>query len=271
MQLQEYQINRQERQQQMQELGFAMDLMSFETPQQKEEREWNYRVKQQEYANGNINSKDYDTRYKAALNSVQNLLSQYEGIPMLRSAEEMADDILSQGVKGISDLITSPGYINVDFADVQSVMKDAGYSHMGVGTAKGKDKSLQAAEMATSSPLLETSISGAKNVLLNITGGTEFTLVDMGEVSKIVQEQVSENANIILGTAVDPEMKDEIKVTLIVTGLNAAARGTDSAVRREFSDLTRPSSFATDGDVFSRKLKPGMESINVPSFFKPKN
>lgn len=94
MQLQEYQLGQQERQQQMQELGFAMDLMSFETPQQKAEREWDYRVKQQEYANGNINSKDYSTRYKAALNSVQNLLSQYEGIPMVRSAEEMADDIL---------------------------------------------------------------------------------------------------------------------------------------------------------------------------------
>ena len=103
MQLQEYQINRQERQQQMQELGFAMDLMSFETPQQKQDREWNYRVKQQEYANGNINSKDYDTRYKAALNSVQNLLSQYEGIPMVRSAEEMADDIL-KAIDGGSNL-----------------------------------------------------------------------------------------------------------------------------------------------------------------------
>jgi hypothetical protein len=103
MQLQEYQINRQERQQQMQELGFAMDLMSFETPQQKEEREWNYWVKQQEYANGNINSKDYNTRYKAALNSVQNLLSQYEGIPMVRSAEEMADDIL-KAIDGGSSL-----------------------------------------------------------------------------------------------------------------------------------------------------------------------
>ena len=94
MQVQEYQLNMQARNQQMQELGFAMDLMSFETPQQKQDREWDYRVKQQEYTNGNINSKDYQTRYKAALNSVQNLLSQYEWIPMVRSAEEMADDIL---------------------------------------------------------------------------------------------------------------------------------------------------------------------------------
>lgn len=94
MQLQEYQINQQERNQQMQELGFALDLMNFETNDQKAQREWDYRVKQQEYQNGNINSKDYQTRYKAALSSVQNLLSQYPGIPMVRSAEQMAEDIL---------------------------------------------------------------------------------------------------------------------------------------------------------------------------------
>jgi hypothetical protein len=94
MQLQEYQINQQERNQQMQELGFALDLMNFETNDQKQQREWDYWVKQQEYTNGNINSKDYQTRYKAALTSVQNLLSQYPGIPMVRSAEQMAQDVL---------------------------------------------------------------------------------------------------------------------------------------------------------------------------------
>ena len=103
MQLQEYQINQQARQQQMQELGFAMDLMNFETNEQKAQREWDYWVKQQEYQNGNINSKDYQTRYKAALSSVQNLLSQYEGIPMLRSAEQMAQDIL-KAIDNWSDL-----------------------------------------------------------------------------------------------------------------------------------------------------------------------
>jgi hypothetical protein len=94
LQLQEYQINMQERNQKMSELGFAMDLMNYETPEQKQEREWNYWVRQQEYTNGDINSKDYSTRYKAALKSVQNLLSQYSGIPMKRSAEQMAEDIL---------------------------------------------------------------------------------------------------------------------------------------------------------------------------------
>jgi len=111
MQLQEYQINRQERTQKMQELGFALDLMSFETPQQAQERQWEYWVKQQEYANGNINSKDYQTRYKAALTSVQNLLSQYEGIPMQRSAEQMAQDVL-KAIDGGSDLGTELTKIN---------------------------------------------------------------------------------------------------------------------------------------------------------------
>jgi hypothetical protein len=94
LQLEEYQINMQERNQKMSELGFAMDLMNYETPEQKQEREWNYWVRQQEYTNGDINSKDYSTRYKAALKSVQNLLAQYSGIPMKRSAEQMAEDIL---------------------------------------------------------------------------------------------------------------------------------------------------------------------------------
>ena len=111
MQLQEYQLGQQERQQKMQELGFALDLMSFETPQQAQDREWQYRVKQQEYANGNINSTDYQTRYKAALTSVQNLLSQYEGIPMQRSAEQMAQDILKAIDEG-SDLGTELTKIN---------------------------------------------------------------------------------------------------------------------------------------------------------------
>ena len=111
MQLQEYQINQQERNQQMQELGFALDLMNFETNDQKAEREWNYWVKQQEYANWNINSKDYQTRYKAALNSVQNLLAQYPNIPMQRSAEQMADDIL-KAIDGGSDLGTELTKIN---------------------------------------------------------------------------------------------------------------------------------------------------------------
>ena len=185
---------------------------------------------------------------------------------------KLADDVLRQGVQGIIEVITQLGIMNCDFADVRTIMKDSGVAHMGIGIGKGENAAQDAVRNAIESPLLETNIAGAANVLLNVTGGTEFSLVDMGEVSRIVQEQVSENANIILGTAVDENMKDEIKVTLIATGLDMNAKRQDakSSATRGFADFTRGAS-SGDDEIFSRKLKPGMESINVPTFFKPKN
>lgn len=189
---------------------------------------------------------------------------------------KLADDVLRQGVQGIIEVITQLGIMNCDFADVRTIMKDSGIAHMGIGIGKGENAAQDAVRNAIESPLLDTNITGAANVLLNVTGGTEFSLVDMGEVSKIVQEQVSENANIILGTAVDESMKDEIKVTLIVTGLDVSAKkpGDTSAhtQRRDISEFSRTNRSSGDDDaIFTRKLKPGMESINVPSFFRPKN
>lgn len=189
---------------------------------------------------------------------------------------KLADDVLRQGVQGIIEVITQLGIMNCDFADVRTIMKDSGVAHMGIGVGKGENAAQDAVRNAIENPLLETNITGAANVLLNVTGGTEFSLVDMGEVSKIVQEQVSENANIILGTSVDENMKDEIKVTLIATGLDMNAKrnqDTRNTSRRDFSTDFSSSSFSRKEDeaLFSRKLKPGMESINVPSFFKPKN
>ncbi len=186
---------------------------------------------------------------------------------------KLADEVLRQGVQGIIEVITQLGIMNCDFADVRTIMKDSGVAHMGIGIGKGENAAQDAVRNAIESPLLDTNIAGASNVLLNVTGGTEFSLVDMGEVSKIVQEQVAQDANIILGTAVDEEMKDEIKVTLIVTGLSAAAKAADDrGARRDFSAFSPAGAgLGADGDVFARKLKPGMESINVPSFFKPKN
>ena len=189
---------------------------------------------------------------------------------------KLADDVLRQGVQGIIEVITQLGIMNCDFADVRTIMKDSGVAHMGIGVGKGENAAQDAVRNAIENPLLETNITGAANVLLNVTGGTEFSLVDMGEVSKIVQEQVSENANIILGTSVDENMKDEIKVTLIATGLDMNAKrnqDTRNTSRRDFSTDFSSNSFSRKEDeaLFSRKLKPGMESINVPSFFKPKN
>lgn len=194
---------------------------------------------------------------------------------------KLADDVLRQGVQGIIEVITQRGIMNCDFADVRTIMKDSGVAHMGIGIGKGETAAQDAVRAAIESPLLETNITGASNVLLNITGGSEFSLVDMGEVSGIVREMVSEEANIILGTAVDDNLKDEIKVTLIATGLNgeqrrapqtkaaprfSTASSENSTPRRSTPAFTPQSN--DENDIFSRKLKPGMSNIDVPSFFK---
>lgn len=190
---------------------------------------------------------------------------------------KLADEVLRQGVEGIIEVIAQNGIISCDFADVSTIMRDSGVAHMGIGIGKGENAAQDAVRAAIESPLLETSISGARNVLLNITGGSEFSLVDMGEVSSIVREMVSQDATIIVGTAVDEDLKDEIKVTLIATGLNAKnKRGrTDSNFSGSTDFATKPaptfSSSNDDDAIFSRTLKAGMDSVNVPSFFKPKN
>lgn len=137
-------------------------------------------------------------------------------------AFRIADDILRQGVQGISNLIAVPGMINLDFADVQSVMKDAGSALMGIGTAKGDDAAVAAAEAAIKSPLLENSIDGARGVLLNITGGPSLSLFDVNEACSIVEEAAAEDANIIFGAVIDESLEDEIRVTVIATGFTEA-------------------------------------------------
>ncbi|MDD6735751.1 MAG: cell division protein FtsZ [Clostridiales bacterium] len=198
----------------------------------------------------------------------------------IKDSFKLADEVLRQGVEGIIEVIAQNGIISCDFADVSTIMRDSGVAHMGIGIGKGENAAQDAVRAAIESPLLETSISGAHNVLLNITGGTEFSLVDMGEVSSIVREMVSQDATIIVGTAVDENMKDEIKVTLIATGLNAKnKRGikTDTITpntpkSNDFGSHIPTFSPSNDDDaIFSRTLKTGMDSVNVPSFFKPKN
>ena len=184
---------------------------------------------------------------------------------------KLADDVLRQGVQGIIEVITQRGIMNCDFADVRTIMKDSGVAHMGIGIGKGENAAQDAVRSAIESPLLETSITGAENVLLNITGGTEFSLVDMGEVSGVVRDMVSENANIIVGTALDENMKDEIKVTLIATGLDESAKRSRGMSSSSGSASSSRTSSSDDDSVFSRRLKPGMDDINVPSFFRPKN
>lgn len=204
----------------------------------------------------------------------------------IKDSFKLADDVLRQGVQCIIEVITQRGIMNCDFADVRTIMKDSGVAHMGIGVGKGENAAQDAVRAAIESPLLETSIEGAENVLLNITGGSEFSLVDMGEVSSIVRDLVSEEANIIVGTAMDDNLKDEIKVTLIATGLDGSLRrGKDKAndvknITPKFtgsstsSDRKTPSYSSSvsdydDNAIFKRKLKPGMGSIDVPDFFKP--
>lgn len=237
-------------------------------------------------------------RAKNAEQGIDNLAANVDAIVtipndlLLKSADKkisikdsfrLADEVLRQGVEGIIEVIAQNGIISCDFADVSTIMRDSGVAHMGIGIGKGENAAQDAVRAAIESPLLETSIAGAHNVLLNITGGTEFSLVDMGEVSSIVREMVSQDATIIVGTAVDENMKDEIKVTLIATGLNAKNKrgvksepiipGVSQPKAPEFGTARTPSysSVNNDDEIFKRTLKKGMDSVNVPSFFKPKN
>ncbi|WP_326974583.1 cell division protein FtsZ [Caproicibacter sp. BJN0012] len=136
----------------------------------------------------------------------------------LLNAFSIADDVLRQGVQSISDLIKLPGLVNLDFADVTAVMKDAGYAHMGVGRASGKDKAQEAANMAISSPLLETAINGARGVIINITSSPDIGLDEIETASAMIASQAHEDANIIWGAAFDENMDDEMSVTVIATG-----------------------------------------------------
>lgn len=139
--------------------------------------------------------------------------------PMLEAFRE-ADNVLRQGVQGISDLITAPGYVNLDFADVKTVMENQGTALMGIGVASGEDRVIEATKKAISSPLLETSIDGAEQVLLNITGGLDMTLFEAQDASDIVASAATGDVNIILGTSISEEMGDEIRVTVIATGID---------------------------------------------------
>jgi cell division protein FtsZ len=145
------------------------------------------------------------------------------------NAFEIADDVLQQAVQSISDLIKNTGFINLDFADVSAVMKDAGRAHMGVGRAAGKNKAEEAAKMAISSPLLETSINGARGVLINITGSMDIGLEEVETAANLVQEAAHPDANIIFGAAFDESLEDEIRVTVIATGFEETASGAAAA------------------------------------------
>jgi cell division protein FtsZ len=146
------------------------------------------------------------------------LLQVVEKRTSIVDAFKIADDVLSEGVQGISDLIAIPGLVNLDFADVKTIMHERGLAHMGVGRASGENRAIAAAKEAIHSPLLETTINGAKGVLLNITGGPSLGLYEINEAAAIVQEAADMEANIIFGAVIDESLKDEIRITVIATG-----------------------------------------------------
>lgn len=169
------------------------------------------------------------------------------GISMLE-AFNTADQVLLAGVQGITDLITTPGLINVDFADVKSVMQGAGTALMGIGAARGADRAIKAAELAVASPLLEASIDGAQGVLLSIQGGSNLGIFEINDAAKLVQEAVHPEANIIFGTVVDDSLGDEVRVTVIAAGFESGPRA-----RSEASVLATTPSFVetAEGESFS--------------------
>lgn len=153
----------------------------------------------------------------------QKLLEIADESMSIKDAFKLSDSILNQGVQGIADLIVLPGLINVDFADVRTVMKDAGSALMGIGIGTGKDRAEEAARAAISSPLLEESIEGATGILFNIAGGEDLTMKEVDRAAAIISELASDDANIIFGTSVDKELDDKVKITVIATGFASGA------------------------------------------------
>ncbi|WP_019137427.1 cell division protein FtsZ [Cellulomonas massiliensis] len=175
-----------------------------------------------------------------------------------------ADQVLLSGVQGITDLITTPGLINLDFADVKSVMQGAGSALMGIGYARGEDRAVQAAEMAISSPLLEASIDGAHGVLLSIQGGSDLGLFEINEAARLVQEAAHAEANIIFGAVIDDALGDEVRVTVIAAGFDGGA----PAVRRDARALGQVSGNARAGapavQVPAQRPEPARHAETAP-------
>ncbi|MDQ6918568.1 MAG: cell division protein FtsZ, partial [Candidatus Dormibacteraeota bacterium] len=182
----------------------------------------------------------------------------------LEQAFRIADDVLRQGVQGIADLIVSPGVINLDFADVKAIMSDAGEALMGIGFGSGDSRAEDAAKQAVSSPLLETSIDGARGILFSITGGSDLTLHEIQKAAQIVKASADPSANIIFGVVSDEKMQGEVKITVIATGFGhklVQAKEAEEGIKTFFresetKDEVKPE-FGTDE-----------EDINIPAFLR---
>jgi len=188
------------------------------------------------------------------------LLQVVEKRTSIVEAFRMADDILRQGVQGITDLITVPGLVNLDFADVRTIMRDAGSALMGIGIASGEGRAAEAARSAVSSPLLEASIEGATGILLNITGGPQIGLFEVNEAAEVVTSAADQNANVIFGAVIDDALGDEVRVTVIATGFGGQRRRRRREPGAEAPVPTAP--------VAGVGFEMPDEALDVPSFLR---
>ncbi len=189
------------------------------------------------------------------------LLQVVEKKTSIVDAFKIADDVLRQGVQGISDVIAVPGLVNVDFADVKTIMLNTGLAHMGIGRASGENRAEEAAKQAIHSPLLETSIEGARGVLFNITGGPDLGMFEVNTAAELVQKSVDPDANIIFGSVIDDNMKDEILITVIATGFEKGPvlKKTEKVVEKSTpaADKQQSQSAASTGD-----------ELDIPTFLR---
>ena len=200
----------------------------------------------------------------------EKLLAIVERRTTILDAFREADNVLRQGVQGITDLITIPGLINLDFADVRTIMHDAGTALMGIGTSSGENRAAEAAKTAISSPLLEESVEGAMGILLNITGSHDLGLFEVNEAAEIVQSAADSNSNIIFGAVIDESMQDEVRVTVIATGFDHHGGGRASSSRAGVSP--RPSGRRDRDVTMDDRQRSSLEirddEIDIPSFLK---
>ncbi|MBD3366222.1 cell division protein FtsZ [candidate division WWE3 bacterium] len=210
----------------------------------------------------------------------QKLLEISDEDTTILEAFKVSDSVLNQGVQGISDLIVKPGLINVDFADVRTIMKDAGSALMGIGIGTGEDRAITAAQGAISSPLLEVSIDGATGILFNIIGGPDLTMKEIDRAAHVITEAANPDANIIYGTTIDPEMSEQIKITVIATGFDSDFAGPfgipsrrDTRKKASEEDKNQPKegeNSADNDDKWVEDLGGDDDQFDIPAFLRGK-
>jgi cell division protein FtsZ len=204
-----------------------------------------------------------------------------KGTPMLKSFS-IANDVLRQAVQGISDIILVPGLINVDFADVKTIMENMGRAVMGAGAGKGEGGAFEAAKKAISNPLLEdSSVEGARGILINVTGGLELSLSEMQEAASLIYDSAHEDVNVIFGAVIDPDISDEVRVTVIATGFDERKEKVELPQIRKWTPIKEPVSFKGSERILAKSLNSGIdanaansnafnyeEAIDMPAFLR---